>query len=357
MSLTHDDLNTLKRFFPTQDHEFDWGKNCYITEYAITNRLEEVDPSWSFTDPAITTRAEHGEDGLTIVTAVLTMTVKGVSRTGVGRSNIELRKDGKREADQAEKAAATDALKRAARLFGVGRYLLTLDKKVRDYTSLETWLNQNKPKEKTWLHDEVQVANVKLNLESMIETYNESSVNQAKTDLDPRQFTNAKDYLDALHALVEGIYSSTPANISEPDFKPNPADGAAMEAMRQVAGDPPPTATEGEGEGEFKKALWTAVDFMYDNDNHKRASLKRRMATDATQHKVTIDMPIDKAVLEVMKHRALTDLFLDGGDYKKIFGMAIETYVAGNGLERTWQRFNAYFAEQQQPATPKAANG
>lgn len=247
MSLTHEDLNKLKAWFPVNDHEFDYSKNCYITEYAITNRLEEVDPAWSLTAPVITTRTEHGEKGLTIVTVVLQMTVKGVTRTGLGRSDIELRKDGSREADQAEKSAATDALKRCARLFGVGRYLLTLDKGVKDYPSLQKWFNDNKPKEKTWLDDETQVSQVKLNLASMMDAYGDSALNQAKNKIDPRQFTNATDYLQSLDALAQGIYDarfeentgkpSQPANTIAPDFskQDSKATGQAVTAWDKVA--------------------------------------------------------------------------------------------------------------------------
>jgi hypothetical protein len=74
-------------------------------------------------------------------------------------------------------------------------------------------------------------------------------VNQAKADLDPRQFTDANHYLDALDALAQSIYDEItepqPDNVSKPDFgKPNSADGAAAETMRQVAGDPPPTQAD-----------------------------------------------------------------------------------------------------------------
>lgn len=146
MALTHDDLMVLKAFFPAKDHEFDYAKNCYITEDAITERLEAVDPSWELEQRTIEHRAELGDEGKLIITISLAMTVKGVTRVGVGRGIVELRKDKKGEANQAEKTAATDALKRAARLFGIGRYLLSLPKDVKDTSSLSKWLNsQSKP--------------------------------------------------------------------------------------------------------------------------------------------------------------------------------------------------------------------
>jgi len=44
------------------------------------------------------------------------------------------------EANEGEKSAATDALKRCARLFGIGRYLLTLPDNVKDVDSMARWL-------------------------------------------------------------------------------------------------------------------------------------------------------------------------------------------------------------------------
>jgi hypothetical protein len=62
----------------------------------------------------------------------------------LGQKEIVKTKQGG-EANQAAKSAATDALKRAARLFGVGRYLLDLPNSVKDEKSLGTWLRQQQP--------------------------------------------------------------------------------------------------------------------------------------------------------------------------------------------------------------------
>ena len=108
--LTTEDLTTLKRPFARADHEFIRGF-VYITEEAITNRLEEVDPAWMFIVLDVTTSGDNA-----VVRARLG--VKDVYRDGVGMQKVN------EKAGEAEKGAATDALKRCARLFGVGRYLL-----------------------------------------------------------------------------------------------------------------------------------------------------------------------------------------------------------------------------------------
>ena len=127
MTLTPDDLTILRKPFAPNEHEFLRGFT-YITEEAISNRLDDVDPSWSL---EILNQAIR--DNQAIVTVRLT--VKGVSRDGVGMAVIM------EKGAEPEKSAATDALKRAARLFGIGRYLLGTPEYVKDVTALAKWLN------------------------------------------------------------------------------------------------------------------------------------------------------------------------------------------------------------------------
>ncbi len=131
--ITADDLKILKSPFEPAQHEFLRG-NTYITEAAINDRVEEVDPAWGFEILSTVPRAQK-----IIVTA--RMTIKGVARDGVGMETITMTKDGSAEANEAEKSAATDALKRCARLFGIGRYLLTLPDNIKDMDALARWLN------------------------------------------------------------------------------------------------------------------------------------------------------------------------------------------------------------------------
>lgn len=136
MPLTHEDLAKLKAPFAVEDHEFH-RELVYLTEEAITNRLDEVDPSWH---PLIVDKGYRPTaDGSLSFWCHMRITVNGVSRDGIGMSDIVLTKSGK-EANEAEKSAATDALKRAARMFGVGRYLLGA-KGVKNENDLRRWLN------------------------------------------------------------------------------------------------------------------------------------------------------------------------------------------------------------------------
>ncbi len=136
--LTFESVMALRYPFPSRDVEF-LGGNAYITEFAITNRLEETDPSWQFRIINSQTR-----DKQSVVTGE--MTVCGVVRGNIGMTVIQTRKDGTSDANEAEKSAATDTLKRCARLFGIGRYLLELPKSVTDNTTYEQWFSRLPPK-------------------------------------------------------------------------------------------------------------------------------------------------------------------------------------------------------------------
>jgi len=133
--LTQSDIAILCKPFETSDHEFN-RTYTYVREGAITSRIEQIDPSWSWQVLSVAQRDQqcvvHGR-----------LTISGVNRDGVGQATIEKGSNG-RDANEAEKSATTDAMKRAARLFGVGRYLLDSDEFVGDkaakYAALEKWL-------------------------------------------------------------------------------------------------------------------------------------------------------------------------------------------------------------------------
>lgn len=157
MPLTPENLTILKSHFEANEHEF-LNDRAYISEEAITERIEEVDPNWTLEILSKTARQTFGRDVSIIVTVRLT--INGTSRDGVGMTKVAGKvgyKDGKNwidlpdekhtEVNEAEKSAATDALKRAARLFGIGRYLLATPKWVIDAPSMFTWLNGGKPVE------------------------------------------------------------------------------------------------------------------------------------------------------------------------------------------------------------------
>ena len=126
MTLTKEQSDHLKDYFPVSSHEFLRGFT-YITEESITDRLDEVDPAWTF--ERLSEFVYRDEQ----VIVTFRLTVSGTYRDGVGMDTI------KKGVGEAEKSAATDALKRAARLFGIGRYILEM-KNVNDHKSLADWL-------------------------------------------------------------------------------------------------------------------------------------------------------------------------------------------------------------------------
>lgn len=123
--LTNEDVQVLARPFALNDHEFreqmQRGKAlafAYVAEGRVGQRLNEVDPAWAWRIVELRQR-----DRQMVVHGVLT--VKGIERAGVGMAYIEVGdKDSGREYNEADKSAATDAFRRAARMFGVGVYLL-----------------------------------------------------------------------------------------------------------------------------------------------------------------------------------------------------------------------------------------
>lgn len=124
MSLSVEQLKVLQRPFRYAEHEFKPPHGfVYVAEAAITARIEEVDPSWELRLLNVFTRGQ-------MTHAVISLTICGVTREGIGTQVIELTKDGSRESNEAEKSAATDALRRASRLFGMGRYLLKCPVKI-----------------------------------------------------------------------------------------------------------------------------------------------------------------------------------------------------------------------------------
>lgn len=128
--LTPEHLEILRRKFRPEDHEFRQNKFIYLTEDSITDRLDEVDPSWTFD-----ILDKYARDNQVVVIA--RMTIHGVWRDGIGMQDI------KESVGEPEKGAATDALKRCARLFGIGRYILTIPTNVTTMQSLTVWLKQN----------------------------------------------------------------------------------------------------------------------------------------------------------------------------------------------------------------------
>lgn len=133
--LTREHVALLTAPFPARDHEFKNGF-IYISEEAICDRLETVDPSWAWAKIELTYEND-------MATYIGRMTVCGVSRDGTGQQLATIDKNGKESVGEARKGATTDAMKRAARLFGIGRYLLQCPKDVKGHgAELNKWLGE-----------------------------------------------------------------------------------------------------------------------------------------------------------------------------------------------------------------------
>lgn len=151
MTITSEILKKLKEPFAPSQHEFHRGFT-YIKEYAICERLDSIDPNWSFT-------LTENKDRHPQVSVVGTLEILGSRRGNMGMEKVEWTKASKKArkedptaplvpANEPEKSAATDALKRAARLFGIGRYLLQCPKDLTE-RSLELWLRSRQSLEPT----------------------------------------------------------------------------------------------------------------------------------------------------------------------------------------------------------------
>ena len=223
MTLTTEDLTALKATFAANEHEFLQG-NAYIQEQPITDRIESIDPAWSFEIRGINVRANAGEGGKDVFTVAVhaALTIKGVTRENVGmgivqRSNPipetiwknnkkeETGKQYTNEANEGEKAATTDALKRCARLFGIGRYLLTLPNDVKDMGSMERWLTGQK-KSVVWTDNLQQMEWLKAQVVNIREMYGDAIVDKVKAELKTSDYTEAKQYANVLHAKAKTLH-------------------------------------------------------------------------------------------------------------------------------------------------------
>jgi hypothetical protein len=141
--LTPELVSLLNTPFAIADHEQREGSRgtwlTYITEEPLIVRLSAVDPNWEFRITNIRLLDGGAEPDVTEVFGELT--IMGITRANVGTDAAktegvwETGADGKRSKtgervmsldENSTKAATTDTLKRCARLFGVGSYLLSV---------------------------------------------------------------------------------------------------------------------------------------------------------------------------------------------------------------------------------------
>lgn len=135
------DLKTLKEKFPDDTmgvkvQSLNKARDramliCYLQHTDVMDRLELVDPSW-------TSESLEVRGGTESTFVRMKLTLKDVSRENVGEGNDP-------------KAAFSDALKRCAMMFGVGRYL---------YDSEGVWVpySETNDKFKIWTMEEYKAA-------------------------------------------------------------------------------------------------------------------------------------------------------------------------------------------------------
>ncbi len=160
--LTPDAVEKLRQPFPIEAHELrDGGRDgklVYLTEEPLADRLTEVDPNWQFRIIEVVQTDYRGEKADS-VTVHAELTVCGITRAnlGVAFANMKTREwdNGKKQyvnidppivyplSETEVKGAATDALKRCARLFGCGVYLLrTKGEKFQNERDFANWYNR-----------------------------------------------------------------------------------------------------------------------------------------------------------------------------------------------------------------------
>jgi hypothetical protein len=148
--LTNENLKALAAPFPLGDHELRWDGNVYLTELPLLERLTDVDPNWEFriTSTIVT---DYNLTRPDCVTVNAELTICGITRAGTGSAVADVAtkdKQGKqlttpiiRALNNKElKGASTDAMKRCARQFGVGAYILrTKGTNIRNFGDFERW--------------------------------------------------------------------------------------------------------------------------------------------------------------------------------------------------------------------------
>lgn len=134
--LTKADVEILRAPFKPDEIEFLRGY-AYVREQAVNNRLSEVDPAWCMHISAW----EYRSDAHVVVMG--SMTLNEATRYGVGEQANEAGAGKPTKPLDCAKGAATDLLKRLARLFHVGLYLTELGdvKTIEAYTA---WYNKEK---------------------------------------------------------------------------------------------------------------------------------------------------------------------------------------------------------------------
>ena len=147
----------LTKPFQPREHDINYTGYAYISEMAITTRLDDVVGAFNWQWRTVDLQQSTSTHWVATVELSILSDNGWITRAGVGEGTASINnpyKDGKDPLDDpryvsnmgenAAKSAETDAFRRAARHFGIGRYLLDAPKfGQKNFKGLENWLLAN----------------------------------------------------------------------------------------------------------------------------------------------------------------------------------------------------------------------
>ena len=225
----------------------------YIDARAVMDRLDAICPeAWSFEVQPI--------ESAKVPTMIGTLTVLGVSRSDVGEG------DPSSEAGNSYKAAASDALKRCAVHFGIGRYLYDLPKIWAEWDDTKRQPKQ-KPELPEWAKpDHERSAGGKHLVQAMDQLRYEMPED---LDMQREVYKHLKAALGSLHPLTasqqpEGRESETEGHTAARKAAPVPersvVGGISKGTKQQIAAhlDGPRWGFKGNRDGRIAFTAWLA---------------------------------------------------------------------------------------------------
>jgi len=196
-------IHRLCRPFALAEHEFNYDGFAYVSEAPICARMEEIDPAWRMTEPQFEISDDPEHERRRVI-CKLAVTILGVTRWGVGEHPLYTKtKSGALISNEAHKASATDALRRAARLFGIGRYLLSAPKGQKQF---EVWYRREHASNRqdgNWRDEfavKAQIEEVRAKIVELCGAEGAREVIAAAGSLE--DYSSLADYLDRLRILT-----------------------------------------------------------------------------------------------------------------------------------------------------------
>jgi hypothetical protein len=224
------------------------------------------------------------------------------------------------------KGAATDAFKRVASQWGIGLYL---------QQSPQIWTENYK--------DESGKPDWK-----------------KKDKVEAEAMSKVAAWLKQLGATGNAMKSDSDNSDDEPQAPQQPTQRPQPQVQPKPQAQPTATDESSWDENTWKRHAFTVSKFLYTDldgkyvEQRHSASMKKRME-DTGDYGINPSMTLYEVLSKLIRYRALTDLFIDSGDYGNIFGMSFEDFYDKNGAEATWTRFMDYYIANTQPAKTKAS--